>query len=106
VSGETASENFRYLTRPRDDSAIGESEVHTAAGTLKPGQRVRLRLAGSATAQDPMLDGRTATIERLYVDDQGRPHLGVTLDDDPGRDVLRESGRFLYFFPSEIEVLP
>ena len=106
VADGEPGENFRYLTRPRDERPLGESEVVTARGVLRPGQHVRLRLGGAAGAHDPMYDGRAATIQRIVVDDGGRPHLGVTLDDDPGRDVLRDSGRFLYFFPDEIEVIP
>jgi hypothetical protein len=29
----------------------------------------------------------------------------VTIDDDPGQELLRESGRYLYFFPPEVEVI-
>jgi hypothetical protein len=52
-----------------------------------------------------MLDGRTATIERILTDYDGRTHLGVTIDDDPGQDLMRETGRFLYFFAPEVEVI-
>ncbi len=40
-----------------------------------------------------MLDGRTATIERIFVDYDGKTHLGVTIDDDPGQELMRETGR-------------
>ena len=50
-----------------------------------------------------MLDGRTATIERIYVEPDGRVHLGVTVDSDPMREVLRETGRYLFFFAGEVE---
>jgi hypothetical protein len=33
-------------------------------------------------------------------------HLGVTIDSDPMQEVLRESGRFLFFKTDEVEVLP
>ena len=52
-----------------------------------------------------MLDGRRATIERIYVDYDGRVHLGVTVDDDPGQQLLRETGRYLFFFANEVEPL-
>ena len=32
-------------------------------------------------------------------------HLGVTIDDDPGQELLRETGRYLYFFAPEVEVI-
>jgi hypothetical protein len=30
----------------------------------------------------------------------------VTVDDVPGQELMREAGRFLFFFPREVEVLP
>ncbi len=47
--------------------------------------------------------GRTATIERIYLDYDGRVHLAVTVDDDPGQDLLREMGRYLFFDPREVD---
>jgi hypothetical protein len=52
-----------------------------------------------------MLEGRTATVERILVDVAGKVHLGVTIDDDPGQELLRETGRYLYFFAPEVEVI-
>ena len=50
-----------------------------------------------------MMDGRTATIQRIYLDYDGKAYLGVTIDDDPMAEVLRESGRYLFFFADEVE---
>ena len=50
-----------------------------------------------------MVEGRTATIERIFVDYDGKVHLGVTVDDDPGQDIMRDIGRYLYFKPEEVE---
>jgi hypothetical protein len=50
-----------------------------------------------------MLEGRTVTVERIYRDYDGRVHLGVALD-EPGQEILRETGRFLWLFPPELEV--
>ena len=52
-----------------------------------------------------MLDGRTATIERIFTAYDGRTHLGVTIDDDPGQELMRETGRYLFFFAEEVEVM-
>ncbi len=52
-----------------------------------------------------MLDGRTATLERIFTDYDGRTHLGVTIDDDPGQELMRDTGRFLFFFDEEVEVI-
>ncbi len=43
-----------------------------------------LRLTERVDTYDRMLDGRTATVERIYVDYDDRAHFGVTIDDDPG----------------------
>ena len=61
--------------------------------------------AGAATRTDFMLAGREATLERIYVDYDDIVHLGVTIDGDPMQDVLRESGRFLFFKTDEVEVV-
>jgi hypothetical protein len=29
----------------------------------------------------------------------------VTVDDDPGQQLMRETGRFMFFFANEVEVL-
>ncbi len=52
-----------------------------------------------------MLAGRTATLERIFTDYDGRQHFGVTIDDDPGQELMRDTGRYLYFFADEIEVI-
>jgi hypothetical protein len=54
---------------------------------------------------DRMLDGRVATIERIYYDYEDRLYFGVTVDDDPGQDLMRDTGRFLFFFAGEVEAM-
>jgi hypothetical protein len=88
---------------PRDGQA-GEPEATVDGITYRPGARVRL-LAHNGTAQDHLLDGRTATVERIYIDYDDAVHLGVTLDDDPGRELMRDIGRYLYFKPADVEVI-
>lgn len=65
---------------------------------LRPGLR-------RTDAQDLFLAGRTAKIEAVLHDVDGAVHLAVTVEDDPGADVRREQGRFLYFQPDEITPL-
>jgi hypothetical protein len=83
----------------------GEAEAVVDGVTYRPGARVRLRAEGNATAQDHLLAGRTAVVERIYIDYEDAVHLGVTLDDDPGRELMRDIGRYLYFKPADVEVL-
>jgi hypothetical protein len=74
---------------------------------LDAGSRVRLRPRRHGTdAQDLFLAGRTATVDEVLDDVDGSRFVAVTLDDDPGADLLRDYGRHYQFSPDEIEALP
>jgi hypothetical protein len=87
------------------DPAAGQPEAIVDGVRFARGIKVVIRPGLDADIQARMLDGRTATIERILTDYDGRTHLGVTIDDDPGQDLMRETGRFLYFFAPEVEVI-
>jgi hypothetical protein len=87
------------------DPQAGEQHAEVDGVRFARGAKVRIRPGPDADLHARMLDGRTATIERIMVDYDGKTHLGVTIDDDPGQELLRESGRFLFFFAPEVEVL-
>jgi hypothetical protein len=71
------------------------------------GSRVRLRPRRHGTdAQDVFLAGRTATVDRVLHDVDGTRFVAVTLDDDPGADLIADYGRFYQFTADEIEALP
>jgi hypothetical protein len=91
--------------QPGHDPTRGEQEAVVDAVAFRPGAKLVLRLEGRLDPYDRMLDGRTATVERIFVDDGDRVHLGVTVDSDPMREIMRESGRFLFFFPNEVELV-
>ncbi|MEN3534749.1 hypothetical protein AAH991_06525 [Microbispora sp. ZYX-F-249] len=85
-------------TAPEDDA------VTVSGVRIGKGSRVRLRPgARRADAHDMFLTGRTARVEAVFLDVDGVRHLAVTLEDDPGSDLQREQGRFLYFAPDEVE---
>lgn len=70
------------------------------------GSRVLLRPGLRRTdAQDLFLQGRTAQVEAVLHDVDGGVHLAVTVEGDPGADIRREQGRFLYFQPDEVAPL-
>ena len=94
-------------TEPPDlpDPAAGQPEAIVDGVRFTRGTKVMIRPGPDADIQARMLDGRTATIERILTDYDGKTHLGVTIDDDPGQDLLRETGRLLYFFAHEVEVI-
>jgi hypothetical protein len=92
------------LMRPADEEVPGEQETVLGGVTVRRGAKLVLHPRPGADAQDFLLAGRTATLERIYVDYDDAVHLAVTVDSDPMQQVLRESGRFLFFKPDEVEV--
>ena len=71
--------------------------------TVRLGDKIVLRPGTEGDVYDKILarahgDGR-AHLPRL----RRRVYLGVTVDDDPGQDLLRETGRYLFFFADEVE---
>jgi hypothetical protein len=91
--------------RVRLEDPPGEREVTFDGVTYRRGDKVILHPPQDADVYDKMLDGRTATIHRLFLRVDDRLHIGVTIDDDPMQEILGESGRFLFFFSEEVEVV-
>jgi hypothetical protein len=87
------------------DPRAGEEAAQVGGVTFRRGGRVVIRPGDDADLHARMLDGRSATIERIFTDYDGKTHLGVTIDDDPGQDLMRETGRYLFFFAQEVEVI-
>jgi hydrogenase maturation protease len=80
----------------------------TVAGIeIGRGSRVVLRPGDGADVMDRALAGRVATVESIHEDFDGRIHVAVTLDDDPGRDLgeKRQPGHRFFFAPGEVEPL-
>ncbi len=90
--------------RVRIQDAPGEAQVAVGDAIVRRGDKVVLRPGREGDVYDKMLDGRTATVHRVFIDYDDRTHIGVTVDDDPMQEIFRESGRFLFFFPDEVEV--
>jgi hypothetical protein len=82
----------------------GEHTVEIAGRTVALGDKLILRPGVDRDPYDKMLHGRVATLERVYVDTNNKVYLGVTVDDDAAQEILRESGRYLFFFLPEVEV--
>ena len=76
------------------DPREGESEAFVDGVAVRRGDKLALRLGDRTDPYDRMLDGRTTTLERIYVDYDGKTYFGVTVDSDPMQEVLRESGRY------------
>lgn len=75
---------------------------------VRKGDRVRLRPVKSADILDLALQGQTAIIDSIEEDYDGKIHLAVLIDEDPGRDLgqLRQPGHRFFFSPEEVEPLP
>jgi hypothetical protein len=98
-----APENASRRPPPGHDDVKGERETQLRGAVVRRGDRVVLRPGTEGDVFDKILDGRTATVERIYEGYDDRVYLGVTVDDDPGQDLLRDTGRYLYFFGDEVE---
>jgi hydrogenase maturation protease len=90
-----------------EDKAPAES-LSVAGVEVKPGHRVRLHPGKRGDVMDIALAGKTAMIESIEQDYEGKFHVCVVADDDPGRDIgiMRQPGHRFFFDPEEIEPLP
>ncbi len=75
---------------------------------VRTGDRVRLFPHKGSDILDIALREQIATIESIGQDYEGKSHVCVVLDDDPGRDLgmMRQPGHRFFFDPSEVEPLP
>jgi len=87
------------------DPSAGQGEATVDGVTFRRGGHVRILPNPAADLHARLLEGRTATIERIFVDYDGKTHLGVTVDGDPGQELMRETNRLLFFFAPEVEVV-
>jgi hypothetical protein len=83
------------------------NSVLVAGHEIRPGDHVRLKPRNGADVFDLALANKTAIIESIEEDYEGRAHLAVVLDDDPGKDLglLRQPGHRFFFSVEEVEPL-
>jgi hypothetical protein len=81
---------------------------HSNAVQFRPGDRVCLHPGRRADILDRAMDGKYATVVAVEEDLEGRQHVGVVLDDDPGRDLGLAGwpGHRFFFSPQEVELRP
>jgi hydrogenase maturation protease len=82
--------------------------IEIAGAPVRTGDRVCLRPRSGGDILDLALKGQSATVEGIEQDYEGKCHVCVVLDNDPGRDLgmMRQPGHRFFFDPSEIEPLP
>src|SRR3979411_3148871 len=82
--------------------------LQIAGVEVKTGSRVRLRPRPGGDVMDIALAGQIATIECIEQDYEGKQHVCVVVDNDPGRDMglLRRPGHRFFFDAQEVEPLP
>jgi hydrogenase maturation protease len=73
--------------------------------TITRGSRVRLRPRAGGDVFDLALADKLAVVDSLELDADGKLHVTVTLDDDPGRDLgaARVLGHRFFFGLDEVE---
>lgn len=86
---------------PVENLRIGDADLRT-------GDRVRLHPRGGGDVMDLALADKLAMVESIEQDYEGKHHVCVVLDEDPGRDIglMRQPGHRFFFDPEEIERLP
>lgn len=94
---------WQLLEEKTNVESVNVSGVEVTAGT-----RVRLRPRAGGDIFDLALAGQVALVESIEQDYEGRNHLAVVLEDDPGRDLgmQRQPGHRFFFSPEEVEPLP
>jgi hypothetical protein len=79
--------------------------LETGGISLRAGSRVRLRPRRGGDILDMALEGKIAIVEAIEQTYEGKFHLAVVLEDDPGRDLgmMRQPGHRFFFDPEEVE---
>lgn len=91
------------------ESALPGPQVAVVpGGEARKGSRVRLHPRAGGDVFDLALAGRIAVVEGVDHDLEGRVHLAVTLEADPGRDLgeARQPGHRFFFGVDEVELIP
>jgi hypothetical protein len=106
ASGDPAVAGQAPWWDPGADRSVSPETDHVMIAGVRVARGSRVRMCPGrrrADAQDLFLTGRTALVEAVLFDVDGQAHLALVPDDDPGADLQRSEGRFLYFAPDEVE---
>jgi len=83
-------------------------ELRISDIAVRPGSRVSLHPRAGGDVMDIALADKTAVVESIEQDYEGKVHLCVVVDDDPGRDIglMRQPAHRFFFNPDEVEPIP
>jgi len=95
---------WRELLNPEGEPPPEAATADAGGVTIARGSRVVVRPKRRADAIDLLIEGRTARVEGVYRDVEGRVLVAVVLDDDPAGALHAEFGRFFYYGPEELEL--
>ena len=103
VRGRVTVSDLPPSHRPGPADVAGEPQIVVDGIVYRRGAKVVLRPEFGRAPQDNVWADRQATIERIYRDYEDGYHIAVTVDDDPGQELMRDIGRYLYFKPAEVD---
>lgn len=87
------------------EDKTGLESLQVQGVEIRRGDRVKLRPRPGGDVFDLALDGKIAVIESIEQDYEGKLHICVVVDDDPGRDIgmMRQPGHRFFFSSEEVE---
>jgi len=90
---------------PGSDSEVDPAtdSVIVRGVEISRGSPVVLNPNRRADAHDFFFAGLNATVAGIFRDVDGNVHVAVSVDDDPATAELEWQGRYLYFYPDEVE---
>ncbi|MDX6408238.1 MAG: hydrogenase maturation protease [Gaiellaceae bacterium] len=88
-----------------EQSRPGPESATVDGRTIRKGSRVRLRPRAGGDIFDLALADKLAVVDRIDEDAEGKLHVSVTVDDDPGRDLGAKGvlGHRFFFDLEEVE---
>jgi hydrogenase maturation protease len=89
-----------------DKSPVEAVEIQSVQ--VRRGDRVRLHPRAGGDVFDITLNGKIALVESIEQDYEGKLHVCVVVEDDPGRDIglMRQPGHRFFFATTEVEPVP
>ncbi len=99
------SAGLSFSLDPEADAALSEASVTIGGIPVSKGSHVWLRPSRRADTMEMFLAGRPALVEGVYRDLDDEAYVAVSLEGADIGDPETPYGRFLYFYPDEIEPL-